>query len=111
MCAHSALRAAFFISEKGDAMRVNGRTIRYSTLAERRLMLSLGIDSLHVPRKLNPYSVARRLRRIASGQSRDLLFVRELIARQKGKNGHWYGSPPPEGDTPEMPSHDDGAVL
>lgn len=93
-------------------MRVNGRTLRYSTLAERRLMLSLGIDSLHVPRKLNPYSVARKLRRIASGQSGDLLFVRELITRQKGKGSPWRGpSPSPEGDTSEMPSQDDGAGI
>jgi len=93
-------------------MRVNGRTLRYSTLAERRLMLSLGIDSLHVPRKLNPYSVARKLRRIASGQPGDLLLVHELIARQKGRQDPWRRAlPNPEGDTPEMPSHDDGAVV
>jgi len=93
-------------------MRVNGRTLRYSTLAERRLMLSLGIDSLHVPRKLNPYSVARKLRRIASGQSADLLLVHELITRQKGRQDARRGAlPNPEGDTPEMPSHDDGAVV
>lgn len=91
-------------------MRVNGRTLRYSTLAERRLMLSLGIDALHVPRKLNPYSVARKLRRAASGQSGDLLFVHELVSRQKSRKLAWQG-PAPEGDTPDMPSQDDGAGV
>jgi hypothetical protein len=45
--------------------RINGRIIRPSTLAERRLMFSLGLGTaLRVPRSANPYAVARKLKRL-----------------------------------------------
>lgn len=47
-------------------MRVNGRTLRPSTLAERRLLLSVGLTSIRVPRSQNPFAVARRLARLAT---------------------------------------------
>ena len=46
-------------------MRVNGRTLRPSTLAERRMLLAAGLTSVRVPRSQNPYAVARRLARLA----------------------------------------------
>lgn len=46
-------------------MRINGRILRPATLAERRLLLSLGSPFLKVPRHLNPFILARRLRRAA----------------------------------------------
>ncbi len=46
-------------------MRIIGRILRPSTLAERRLLLSLGSDCYRVPRTENPYIVARRFRRAA----------------------------------------------
>jgi len=46
-------------------MRINGRTLRPSTLAERRMLLAAGVTSIRVPRSMNPYAVARRLSRLA----------------------------------------------
>jgi hypothetical protein len=63
--------------------RINGRTIRPSTLAERRLLLSLGTPTLRVPRQHNPYIVARRLARAARGDSPDVLFVRDVVSNHK----------------------------
>ncbi len=42
-------------------MRIQGRTLRASNLAERRVLLTLGIDHLNfrVSRRLNPFAVAR----------------------------------------------------
>lgn len=62
-------------------MRINGRIIRPSTLAERRYLLSLGVTDLRVPRRMNPYVVGRRLSRSARGVDGDILFARELVAR------------------------------
>ncbi len=62
-------------------MRVNGRIIRPSTLAERRFLLSLGVCDLRVPRRMNPYVVGRRLSKSARGVDGDILFARELVAR------------------------------
>jgi len=61
-------------------MRIQGRTLRPSNLAERRLLLSsLGTQTLRVPRKANPYLIARRLERAAKGNHPDVLFVCELL--------------------------------
>lgn len=47
-------------------MRINGRVLRPSTLAERRLLLTtFGTAIFRVPRSMNPFSVARRMRRLA----------------------------------------------
>ena len=58
-------------------MIVNGRTVRPSTLAERRLLLSGGVTHVRVPRSQNPYAVARRLGRLAKGEVAEL---RKLLA-------------------------------
>jgi hypothetical protein len=62
-------------------MRINGRVLRPSTLAERRFLLSLGVSSLRVPRRMNPYVIARRLGRAAAGGSEEVLLARELVVR------------------------------
>jgi len=46
-------------------MRIIGRILRPSTLAERRLLLSFGSPCLRVARSENPFIIARRLRRAA----------------------------------------------
>jgi hypothetical protein len=55
-----------------------GRLIRASNLAERRLLLSIGIVVLRVPRGTNPYVVARRLERAARQEGDDIARLREL---------------------------------
>jgi hypothetical protein len=40
-------------------MRVNGRTLRPSTLAERRLLSAFGQSDLRVPRGMNAFVAAR----------------------------------------------------
>ena len=48
-------------------MRIQGRVLRPQNLAERRILKSLGIDYLRVPRRLNPFAVARLVRRLSFG--------------------------------------------
>ena len=81
-------------------MRVNGRTLRPSTLAERRLLISLGTTTLRVPRNMNPFTVARRLRRAAKGGTSDHDFARDLAARMK-KRSDEIPVPSPGPDLPE----------
>ena len=81
-------------------MRVNGRTLRPSTLAERRLLISLGTSALRVPRNMNPFTVARRLRRAAKGITPDHDFARDLATRMK-KNPGDVPVPSPDLDRPE----------
>lgn len=81
-------------------MRINGRTLRPSTLAERRLLLSLGTEALRVPRDMNPFTVARRLRRAAKGTTSDHDFARALAAKTK-KNPVEIPAPTPDLDRPE----------
>ncbi len=81
-------------------MRVNGRILRPATLAERRFLLSLGTSAIRVPRRYNPYVIARRLGRAASGGD-DVLFARELATSARTR----LPMPSPEADTPESP-HD-----
>ena len=57
----------------------SGRQIRPSNLAERRLLLSLGIVVLRVPRGTNPYVIARWLERAARRDSEDLVFLRDFV--------------------------------
>ena len=57
----------------------SGRLVRPSNLAERRLLLSLGIVVLRVPRKTNPYLVARRLERAARCEGDDVVLLRSLV--------------------------------
>lgn len=63
-------------------MRISGRALRPSNLAERRLMLSMGVRTLRIPRHQNPYVVARRLARAAHHCTEDHQFIRALIASE-----------------------------
>lgn len=81
-------------------MRINGRTLRPSNLAERRLLLSFGANPLRVPRDMNPFTVARRLRRAARGTSPDHDFVRELALKARKPFGD-VPTPSPDLDLPE----------
>ena len=62
-------------------MRICGRTLRPSTLAERRVMLALGFPSMRVPRGTNPFIVARRVGRLAKCQTDDHAILRDLTRR------------------------------
>jgi hypothetical protein len=80
-----ALRVGAFsaFGRKGRMARVtNGRLIRPSNLAERRLLLSLGLVVLQVPRGTNPYVIARRLERAARRDCEDLVLLRDLVRRR-----------------------------
>lgn len=60
-------------------MRLRGRVLRPSTLAERRLMTALGVDFIKVPRRHNPFIVARRFARAARLDSPDHQFLRQVV--------------------------------
>jgi len=62
-------------------MRIQGRVLRASNLAERRVLKALGTDVLRVPRKLNPFVVARHIRKIASGTGGNLPELRAALAK------------------------------
>ena len=78
-------------------MKVNGRVLRPTTLAERRLMLSFGFPQIRVPRGNNPFIIARRLGRLAKLGCPDGQFVRDLFKRLPTPFP-WPG-PVPEPDT------------
>lgn len=61
-------------------MRIIGRVLRPSTLNERRVLKMLGVDYLRVPRRLNPFMVARQIRRLAVGCGGDLPRLRAVLA-------------------------------
>jgi len=82
-------------------MRINGRTLRPSTLAERRLLLSLGVDTIRVSRGMNPYAVARRIRRVVRAQSEDMLVLSGLVQAMKNKKIPEAPRPSPDLDLPE----------
>jgi hypothetical protein len=60
-------------------------------------MMSLGGTPLYAPRGVSPYLIARRIARGAKGESGDIGFVREVLARN--------AKPPraPEPAVAEMP--------
>jgi hypothetical protein len=60
-------------------MRIQGRLLRPSTLAERRILKALGTDVLRVPRKLNPFAVARHIRKLAVGTGGNLPELRAML--------------------------------
>lgn len=64
------------------AVRIRGRRLYPSTLAQRRLMLSLGSYPLYVPRGVSPFLVARKLNRAAQGQVPELVLLREVLSRR-----------------------------
>ena len=65
-------------------MRIQGRTLRPADLAQRRVLKSLGVDELRVPRRMNPFAVARHIRRLAAGKGGDVQALRALVARRQG---------------------------
>ena len=82
-------------------MRINGRLLRPSSLAERRTMLSLGLTTtFRCPRCENPYAVARRLRRLAEGKDTDTHFLRQLGQKK---------TPPMPAELPDSRSDEDRA--
>ncbi len=87
-------------------MRINGRTLRASTIAERRLLRSLGVEALHVPRRENPFRVARKVEQIIRRQEEELILLRSLA------QGHQPREPKPSPDvdlpfTQEHEEHED----
>jgi hypothetical protein len=47
------------------------------------VLKSLGLDSLRVPRRLNPFAVARQLRKVALGTGGDLPALRALLSKRE----------------------------
>lgn len=89
-------------------MRITGRVLRPSNLAERRMMLSqLGTPALRVPRRMNPYLAARKLARAARAEHPDLLFVRDIMTRTRMPEPP-LSFPIPDVDTPD-PEAEGGA--
>lgn len=62
--------------------RIVGRKVYPSDLEERRVLFGLGVPCLHIPRRTNPYAVARFLRR-AAHQNRDVLFLSDIVASRQ----------------------------
>jgi len=90
-------------------MRINGRTLRPSTLAERRLMLSMGTASIRIPRNRNPFIVARRLGRLARYGNPDGEFFRQLL--QRLRKPPYCPSPSPDFPEPIDPDLNPTRVL
>jgi hypothetical protein len=69
-------------------MRICGRLLRPSNLAEQRAMNTLGLaNPFRVPRSQNPFAIARKLRRLAALDTPDGQLLRRLAARQKNNIG------------------------
>ncbi len=88
-------------------MRINGRILRPSNLAERRLLKSLGVDYIRVSRAFNPFAVARLVKRITAG-SPDIQKLKIICAKKPG-SGSGFGPispppPPPPADLPDSTS-------
>ena len=64
-----------------SGVRIRGRRLYPSTMAQRRLMLSLGSYPFYVPRGISPFLVARKLSRAAQAQGQEVLFLREILAK------------------------------
>jgi hypothetical protein len=84
-------------------MRIQGRLLRASNLAERRALKALGTDVLRVPRKLNPFAVARHIRKIASGTGGNLPELRAALAKAPPRPCSSVSVPSPSADVPDMP--------
>ena len=63
-------------------MKIRGRKIWASSLAERRILMALGGVPLRVPRGVSPFMVARRIARAAAAEHPDVVFVREVLSRR-----------------------------
>ncbi len=68
-------------------MRIQGRILRPSDLAERRVLKTFGADELRVRRGLNPFTVARHIRRLASGRGGNLPALRNLLRKNVHQTG------------------------
>jgi hypothetical protein len=64
------------------------------------MLSQLGTPALRVPRRINPYLAARKLARAARCDSPDLMFVRDIAARQR------VPEPTPSFPTPDRDSSD-----
>jgi hypothetical protein len=64
-------------------MRINGRCLRASNISERRVLKSLGLDVLRVPRRLNPFSIARHIKKLAAGTGGNLPELRALLEKHE----------------------------
>jgi hypothetical protein len=84
-------------------MRIQGRQLRASNLAERRIMKALGTDVLRVPRKLNPFAVARHIRKIATGTGGNLPELRAALANAPARPCSSISMPAASTDVPDMP--------
>jgi hypothetical protein len=62
-------------------MRIQGRLLRPSNLAERRVLKTLGVDQVRVPRKQNPFAVARHIKKLAMGTGGNLPELRAMLAK------------------------------
>ncbi len=84
-------------------MRIQGRQLRASNLAERRVLKALGTDVLRVPRRLNPFAVARHIRKLAAGTGGNLPELRAALAKAPARQGSTGAPAPTRTDVPEMP--------
>ncbi len=85
-------------------MRIQGRVLRASNLAERRVLKALGTDVLRVPRKLNPFAVARHIRKIASGTGGNLPELRAALEKAPARPSLSTGANASiSTDAPDMP--------
>ena len=62
-------------------MRIQGRCLHASNLAERRVLKTLGLDLLRVRRGLNPFAVARHVRKLACGTGGNLPTLRAMLRK------------------------------
>lgn len=64
-------------------MRINGRLLRPSNLAERRVLKQFGVDYIRVPRGYNPFAVARQVARLARGALPETMVIREILEEDR----------------------------
>jgi hypothetical protein len=87
-------------------MRIQGRVLRPSNLAERRVLKTLAVDFLRVRRGVNPYVIARHIQKLAAGRGGDLASLRMLA-----KSGERPAAPVPAlPDSSPAPAADERAA-
>lgn len=64
-------------------MRIHGRMLRPSNLAERRILKAFGLDFIKVPRSHNPFAVARHIQRLAKGAVPECRIIREIVEEDR----------------------------
>jgi hypothetical protein len=60
--------------------RIQGRIVRPASLQTRRVFKALGVDFIRVPRRLNPFAVARSIRKLALNP-RSLSALKGMLAK------------------------------